>query len=42
MLDVEESCCMNCNDEFVLPLRLALPNWRPQMRINPDEGKEYK
>ena len=34
MLDVEESCCMNCNDEFVLPLRLALPNWRPQMRIN--------
>jgi hypothetical protein len=30
MLDVEESCCMNCNVEFVLPLRLALPNWRPK------------
>ena len=36
MLDVEESCCMNCNDEFVFP------NWRSQMRINPYKGKEYK
>ncbi|MDA9294837.1 hypothetical protein N9P98_03310 [Flavobacteriaceae bacterium] len=42
MLDFNERCCIKCNDEIVLPLRLALLHLRPQIRINPDEDKESK
>jgi len=37
MLKEEDRCCQKCQHEVVIPLREALPNWREQIKLDPND-----